>query len=284
MVKISELETDVSIWWAEQLVVNDGWTTKKVTVDTILARAHTHTTSDITDLSSYTWLDSRYYTETETNTLLLWKANTSHSHAISDTTWLQTALDWKANLTWATFSGDIVVPSEAYWAWWNGSNEAPTKNDTYDKIETITSWQRTKITKSTTEQRTSTTTMTSDSALTFSMSANTKYTFRAWIIFEANSAPDIKVWYTWPTSPTLAKIQRTHVIPWTPTAQVYWVDDVNTVTTIACTTWSYGILEFKWIVHNASNAWTFAFQWAQNTSDANVTQVLAGSYIEYISY
>lgn len=35
------------------------------------------------------------------------------------------------------FSGDITVPAEAYGVGWNGSNEVPTKNDLYDKIETI---------------------------------------------------------------------------------------------------------------------------------------------------
>lgn len=36
-----------------------------------------------------------------------------------------------------TFAADISVPAEAYGSNWNGSNEAPTKNDLYDKIETI---------------------------------------------------------------------------------------------------------------------------------------------------
>lgn len=36
-----------------------------------------------------------------------------------------------------TFTGDIVVPAEAYGVGWNASNEAPTKNDVYDKIETL---------------------------------------------------------------------------------------------------------------------------------------------------
>ena len=48
--------------------------------------AHTHTTSDITNLSSYTGFDARYYTETETNTLLSGKANTSHTHTLSQVT------------------------------------------------------------------------------------------------------------------------------------------------------------------------------------------------------
>lgn len=42
-------------------------------------------------------------------------------------------------VSWGTFTGDISVPAEAYGAGWNGSNEVPTKNDIYDKIETI-SW------------------------------------------------------------------------------------------------------------------------------------------------
>jgi hypothetical protein len=43
----------------------------------------------------------------------------------------------KAALSGATFTGDIIVPAEVYGSGWNGSNEAPTKNDVYDKIETI---------------------------------------------------------------------------------------------------------------------------------------------------
>jgi len=36
-----------------------------------------------------------------------------------------------------TFTGDVVVPAEAYGVGWNGSDEVPTKNDVYDKIETV---------------------------------------------------------------------------------------------------------------------------------------------------
>lgn len=43
----------------------------------------------------------------------------------------------KAELTGATFTGDIIVPDEAYWVGWNGSLEVPTKNAIYDKIETM---------------------------------------------------------------------------------------------------------------------------------------------------
>jgi len=50
------------------------------------------------------------------------------------------------------------------------------------------------------------------------------------------------------------------------------------------TTGQVNVVEFTGTLHNGANAGTFAFQWAQNTSDANVTQVLAGSYMEYISF
>lgn len=40
-------------------------------------------------------------------------------------------------LTGGTLTGDLVVPAEIYGAGWNGSNEVPTKNDVYDKIEAL---------------------------------------------------------------------------------------------------------------------------------------------------
>lgn len=43
----------------------------------------------------------------------------------------------KAEKSGWTFTGDIIVPDEAYWAGWNGSLEVPTKNAVYDKIETM---------------------------------------------------------------------------------------------------------------------------------------------------
>jgi len=35
------------------------------------------------------------------------------------------------------FTGDVIVPAETYGSGWNGSNEVPTKNDVYDKIENL---------------------------------------------------------------------------------------------------------------------------------------------------
>lgn len=35
---------------------------------------------------------------------------------------------------------DLEVATETYWAWWNGSNEVPTKDAIYDKFESLTWW------------------------------------------------------------------------------------------------------------------------------------------------
>lgn len=48
--------------------------------------AHTHSTADITNLSSYTGLDGRYYTETEVNSLLAGYSATGHTHTMANIT------------------------------------------------------------------------------------------------------------------------------------------------------------------------------------------------------
>jgi hypothetical protein len=52
--------------------------------------------------------DDRYYTETEVNTLLAGKAASSHSHAISDVTNLQTSLDGKAAASHSHAISDVT--------------------------------------------------------------------------------------------------------------------------------------------------------------------------------
>ena len=57
--------------------------------------------------------DDRYYTETEMNTKLNGKANSSHSHSISNITDLQSSLDGKTNINTRDFSfflSDVILP------------------------------------------------------------------------------------------------------------------------------------------------------------------------------
>lgn len=56
--------------------------------------------------------DDRYYTESELNTKLNAKANTSHTHTIANTTNLQTTLDAKMPKTGGNFTGNITVASK----------------------------------------------------------------------------------------------------------------------------------------------------------------------------
>jgi len=58
-----------------------------------------------------------------------------------------TALNnWKAEISWQTFTWDISVPDEVYWVGWDWSLEVPTKNAVYDKIQTISTWAPTTAT------------------------------------------------------------------------------------------------------------------------------------------
>ncbi len=53
------------------------------------------------------------YSTGEVDTALALKADTSHTHSISNVTGLQTALDGKANLSGAAFSGDLTIAGRA---------------------------------------------------------------------------------------------------------------------------------------------------------------------------
>lgn len=65
MVKISELTNDASVNGTEQVPLNDSWTTKKATINNILAKQHNHTASDVTDFN--TAVDVRVNVPTDTN-------------------------------------------------------------------------------------------------------------------------------------------------------------------------------------------------------------------------
>jgi len=279
MPKISELETDVSIWWAEQLVVNDWWQTKKVTVDTILARTHNHTTSQVTDFNTAVDAkidvptDTEKITPVDTDVFALWDTIRKKVTWANIKATLKTYFDtlyhpinalrsslWNWKIFYTNWSG--VETELALWASWtvltsNGASSAPS----------FQSQNFIKVMKTADESRTST----------------TKYSFIAVLHLYLPALGDFKYRHTWPASPAVVAIHRRSVQPAGTAfnqqaidAAYSWSDII-----IAWTSNNPAILIMEWIIHNWANAWNFAIQRAQNISDVNATIVRAGSFIEY---
>lgn len=284
MVKLEDIPVDASVTWTEEVLLNDADVAKLATVDNILAVQHDHTASDITDF------DTEVSNNTTVTTLVsdLNTAEADIATNTSDISTLDSSKLWKSELrtglsnrkmyhtNWSWAETEVTL-----WSSWtvltsNGASSAPT----FQSLPTT----RTKVVKSSNETRTSTSTLANDTDLLFAMSANTNYHVRGKVFFWSNSTPDFKFSFTWPTSPTLLAIRR-KVMQQTVTAYeaqlidvVYW-----TSVSVLTTTGQINIVEFDAIIHNGANAGNFAFQWAQNTSNADSTLVYAGSYLEYIT-
>jgi hypothetical protein len=115
------------------------------------------------------------------------------------------------------------------------------------------------------------------------MAANTKYTIRCNIFFDTAATPDFKYAMTGPASPTMVRTVRRTIDPSAQTTESVAVDTAATgsVSVASGTGTTGGHVTMETIWQNGSNAANWTFQWAQNTSDASNTTVLAGSYCEY---
>lgn len=137
------------------------------------------------------------------------------------------------------------------------------------------------VVKTSDQSKTSDTTIAADSALSFSMAANTNYWIRIRVAAESASAtPDIKWSLTGPASPTSVR----------GAYQIF--DPPNVISGVAFSAYPASVtsdidaagvthITFDLYVQNGANAGTFAFAWAQNTSNAGATTVIAGSTLEY---
>lgn len=142
--------------------------------------------------------------------------------------------------------------------------------------------QWTIVNKATSENRSSTTTLTADTDLFFTMEANKKYRFRAVIwAGSASSTPGLKYGFTGPASPTLVRVNRWHqstgTAPSNTPASAY-------DTTGLSFTGSMGpaSIELEGQIENGANAGDFQFTWSQNTSNGTATGITRNSYIEYM--
>lgn len=118
--------------------------------------------------------------------------------------------------------------------------------------------------------------------LQFSMAASTKYRIRFYVMFDTTAAGDFKYTLSGPASPTLVHIERLHVEAGgtSPARGMLTAYPANVALTGTGTT--FGYVKADMIVHNGANSGTFAFQFSQNSSQADTGAiVLAGSYMEY---
>lgn len=123
-----------------------------------------------------------------------------------------------------------------------------------------------------------------DSALTFSMLANTKYAIKIRVFSSTSAAADFQTAITGPASPTRVQFLNIYMADVGAFAAQSFSDSSytsNSLSLVAGSNQNY-VLKYDIIVHNGANAGTFAYQWAQVTSNASDTTVYAGSTLEYI--
>jgi hypothetical protein len=122
-----------------------------------------------------------------------------------------------------------------------------------------------------------------DNTLKFTMTANTKYRFRAVIFYDTGATEDFKWRHNGPASPTLVVIRRQSILPAGTTYNAIAIDAAYSAADVvmAGTSAGAGFIEFDGIIFNGANAGDFLFEWSQNTSGGVATIVRAGSYIYY---
>lgn len=124
-------------------------------------------------------------------------------------------------------------------------------------------------------------TLAPDGHLFFNMLANQKYSVRCKVFFDSSAAGDFKWSITGPTAPTFVRIRRKSIVATGVAESLIGVDVTYTAAQALDGGAGAGFVEFEAIVQNGANAGAFAFNWAQNTSDAGNTTVFAGSVMEY---
>lgn len=133
------------------------------------------------------------------------------------------------------------------------------------------------------ETITSDDTLTSDADMQFSLAASTLYAIRGKVFFNTSSTPDFKFGLNYSGTTTSARTHWRAMAAGTPAG----TDNENSFTTpvlvssqaITSAGSGIGFVELDIIIVTDTSG-TFAFQWAQNTSNAGATLVYGGSYLE----
>jgi hypothetical protein len=143
--------------------------------------------------------------------------------------------------------------------------------------------------KTTTETRTSTAALAVDAVLKLTMAANTKYELDMTVHMDTVAAADFKFRLSGPSSPTLVRAWMVYYAgpasggTASPASAVRLENTYSAadITILSAAAQLGGYINLKMTIHNGANAGDFEFQWAQNTSDAGNTSVLAGSYLDW---
>jgi hypothetical protein len=139
----------------------------------------------------------------------------------------------------------------------------------------------TMLAKAADESTANDTTLSDDATLKFSMVANTKYRVRAVVFFDTVSAADFKYGLAGPAAPTLVRCFRVHTDAGGVPSELALDTALPATVSLTGNGSTGGYVQFEMTFHNGANAATFAFQWAQNTSNGSNTTVRAGSWMEY---
>jgi hypothetical protein len=128
-------------------------------------------------------------------------------------------------------------------------------------------------------------TLSNDSALQFSTTANTTYLIEIWALFASTAAADFQ--YTLSHSGTTTVIdyyeQRAHATGanGSGTLATYPYNTSPQTRSLVLATTMFGALLFKIYLEVGASSGTFGFQWAQVTSNASDTSIKPGSYLKY---
>lgn len=187
-----------------------------------------------------------------------------------------------APLASPALTGNPTAPTQSA-----GNNSTRIATTAYaDAAATAVASGWTTVTKTADETITSDSTLSDDATLKFSVSANTKYRFRFNVFFKTGATADFKYALTGPASPTILAVRMSvcaafgSVVNYRPMGQ-YSDTAQSLLGSPASAVNEGGFVILEGVLHNGANAGTVAFQWAQDTSDAGSTSVLAGSTLEW---
>ena len=133
------------------------------------------------------------------------------------------------------------------------------------------------IVKEADESVSSTTTLQDDDELSIAVAANEVWQGEAVVFINSAATPDFKFTIAGPTG-AVGYFGTETAHAFSTTSELVAGGALGAAATITSSFWPI-IVIIRWGVHNGANAGNIRLQWAQNTSDAAATTVLAGSSI-----